>query len=59
MDNQNDRERGAREARPRRYKLYDKIAGRVSVGAMNVVIIATALLLIAAIVVGVMTRTPQ
>ena len=45
--------------RPRRYKLYDRIAGRVSVGTMNIIIAATVILLIAALVVGVVTGTPN
>ena len=45
--------------RPQRYKLYDRIAGRVSVTTMNVIIVATVLLLIAALVVGIVTATPQ
>ena len=44
--------------RPRRYKLYDRIKDRVSVTTMNVIIGATVLLLIIAIVYGVATRTP-
>lgn len=45
--------------RPQRYKLYDRIKDRVSVTTMNVIIIATALLLILALVYGIATRTPQ
>lgn len=44
---------------PRRYKLYDRIKGRVSVTAMNVIICATVLLLIIALVIGIATGTPQ
>ena len=43
---------------PRRYKLYDRIASKVSVGTMNIVVIVVSLLLIAAIVVGIATGTP-
>ena len=45
--------------RPQRYKLYDRIASRVSVSTMNVIIVATVVLLIAAIIVGVVTGNPQ
>ena len=45
--------------RPQRYRLYDRIAGRVSLTAINIVIAATVILLIAAIVVGVVTGTPN
>lgn len=45
--------------RPQRYKLYDRIAGKVSVSTMNVIIAVTAALLIAAIIVGIATGTPQ
>ena len=44
---------------PRRYKLYDKIASRVSVSTMNVIVGATALLLILAIIIGVATGNPR
>ena len=45
--------------RPRRYKLYDRIASRVSVTAMNVIILITVALLIAFLVVGIVTGSPQ
>ena len=45
--------------RPGRYRLYDRIKGRVSVSTMNVIIGATVLLLILALVVGIATGTPQ
>ena len=45
--------------RPARYRLYDRIADRVSVNAMNIIIVATVVLLVAAIVVGVVTASPQ
>ena len=45
--------------RPGRYKLYDHIAGRVSVRTMNVIITVTALLLVAALVYGIATGNPQ
>lgn len=44
--------------RPRRYKLYDRIRDRVSVATINVIIGATVLLLIIALVVGIATGTP-
>ena len=58
-ENQSERQFSADPSRPRRYKLYDRIAGRVSVGAMNVVIVTVVVLLVAAIVVGVVTGNPQ
>lgn len=45
--------------RPRRYKLYDRIAGKVSERTMNIVIGVTAALLVAAIVIGIITGTPR
>ena len=45
--------------RPQRYKLYDRIASRVSVNTMNVIIAVTALLLVAALVYGIATGNPQ
>ena len=45
--------------RPQRYKLYDRIAGRVSVTTMNVVIGALAVLLVAAWIIGIVTGNPQ
>ena len=45
--------------RPRRYKLYDRIANRVSVNTMNIIIGVTVALLIVALVVGVVTGNPQ
>ena len=50
---------GGSPKRPRRYKLYDRIADRVSVKAMNVVITVTALLLVAALIYGIATGNPQ
>ena len=44
---------------PRRYKLYDRIKDKVSVSTMNVIIGATALLLIIALIVGIATGNPQ
>lgn len=45
--------------RPQRYKLYDRIKDKVSVTTMNVIIGATALLLILALIVGIATGNPQ
>ncbi len=45
--------------RPRRYRLYDRIKDRVSVTTMNVIIGATALLLILALIIGIATGNPQ
>ncbi len=41
--------------RPQRYKLYDKIADRVSLNAINAVIIVAALLLVAVLIYGIAT----
>ena len=45
--------------RPRRYKLYDRIKDKVSVTTMNVIIGATVLLLVLALVIGIATGNPQ
>ena len=45
--------------RPQRYKLYDRIKDRVSVTTMNVIIGATVLLLVIALVYGIATGNPQ
>ena len=58
-ERQSQRQFSTDSGRPRRYKLYDRIAGRVSVSTMNVIIGATVLLLIAAIIVGIVTGNPQ
>ena len=44
---------------PRRYKLYDRIKDKVSVTTMNVIIVATVILLVFALVYGIATGTPQ
>jgi hypothetical protein len=44
---------------PQRYKLYDRIKDKVSVTTMNVIIGATALLLIIALIVGIATGNPS
>ena len=58
-EKQSERQFSADPGRPQRYKLYDRIAGRVSVSTMNVIIVATVILLVAALIVGVATGTPQ
>jgi uncharacterized membrane protein len=58
-ERQSERQFSAAPARPRRYKLYDRIANRVSVNTMNVIIGATVLLLVLALIIGVATGTPQ
>ncbi len=50
---------GRDSVRPRRYKLYDRIRDRVSVTTINVIIGATALLLVIALIIGIATGTPQ
>ena len=45
--------------RPQRYKLYDRIKDKVSVTTMNVIIGATVLLLVLALVIGIATGNPQ
>ena len=46
--------------RPGRYKLYDKIKDRVSLRTVDLVIIITSVLLIAALVIGILTgKRPQ
>ena len=49
----------AQPSRPKRYKLYDRISDRVSVNTMNVIIGATALLLILALIIGIATGNPN
>ena len=44
---------------PRRYRLYDKIKDHVSLRTVDTVIIITAVLIIALLVVGIMTGKPQ
>ena len=45
---------------PRRYKLYDKIKDNVSLRTVDLVIIITSVLLIAALVIGIVTgKRPQ
>ena len=45
--------------RPQRYKLYDRIKDHVSVSTLNVIIGATVLLLVFALVYGIATGNPQ
>jgi len=58
-EKQSERQFSADPTRPKRYKLYDSIANRVSVNTMNVIIGATVLLLVLALIIGVATGTPQ
>ena len=58
-ERQSERQFSADPARPRRYKLYDKIAARVSVTTMNIIIGATVVLLVLAVVIGIATGNPQ
>ena len=58
-ERQSERQFSADPGRPRRYRLYDRIASRVSVNTMNVIIVATVILLVAAIIIGIATGTPQ
>ena len=58
-EKQSERQFSTDPNRPKRYKLYDRIASRVSVGTMNVIIGATVILLIAALVIGILTGNPQ
>ena len=58
-ERQSERQFSADPTRPRRYKLYDRIASRVSVNTMNVIIGATVLLLVLAVVIGIATGNPQ
>ena len=46
-------------AGPRRYKLYDRIADRVSLNTMNVIVTVTAILLVAVLIYGIATANPQ
>ena len=48
-----------RPRRPQRYKLYDRIKDHVSVTTMNVIIGATVLLLVIALIFGIATGNPQ
>ena len=56
-ERESERRFSADSGRPRRYRLYDRIAGKVSVNTMNVIIGATVLLLVVALVVGIATGT--
>ena len=58
-EKQSERQFSADPSRPRRYKLYDRIANRVSVNTMNGIIGATVLLLVLALIIGVATGNPQ
>ena len=58
-ERQSERQFSPDPGRPRRYRLYDRIASRVSVNTMNMIIIATVILLVAAIAIGIATGNPQ
>ena len=44
---------------PRRYRIYDRIKDHVSLGAVNAVIIISALLIVILLFYGIATGTPQ
>lgn len=44
---------------PRRYKLYDRIKDHVSLRTVDTVIAVTSLLIVAALIYGILTATPQ
>ncbi len=46
---------GDGKPRPRRYKLYDRIADKVSVKTMNVVVAVVSILLVAVLIYGIAT----
>ena len=58
-EKESERKFSADPSRPRRYKLYDRIAARVSVNTMNVIIVIIVALLVALLVVGIVTGNPQ
>ena len=58
-EKESERKFSADPTRPRRYKLYDRIAARVSVNTMNVIIVIVVALLVALLVVGIVTGNPQ
>ena len=58
-ERQSERQFSADPTRPRRYRIYDRIAKNIPLTAMNVIIGATALLLVIALVIGIATGTPQ
>ena len=54
-----DADGNAKPKRPQRYKLYDRIADKVSLNAINAIIAVTALLLVAVLIYGIATGNPQ
>ena len=46
------------KGRPRRYKLYDRIADNVSVRTMNIIITVVAVLIVVLLIYGIITGTP-
>ena len=58
-ERQSERQFSAGPARPRRYRLYDRIARNVSVSAMNVIIATVAALLVLALIIGIATGNPR
>lgn len=58
-DGERDAQGAQAPRRPQRYKLYDRIAGKVSLNTMNIIVAVVALLLLAAIIYGVATGNPQ
>ena len=44
---------------PRRYKLYDKIRDHVSLRTVDIIIAVTALLIVALLIYGIATGSPQ
>ncbi|MBE5778146.1 MAG: hypothetical protein E7331_02295 [Clostridiales bacterium] len=47
------------ETGPRRYRLYDKIKENVSLRTIDIIIIATSLLIVGLLIYGIITGTPQ
>ena len=45
-------------SRPKRYKLYDRIAANVSLTTINIIIAVVAILLVVFIIYGIATGTP-
>ena len=57
-ERQSERQFSADPARPRRYKLYDKIKDHVSLRTIDIVIAVTALLIVVFLVYGIITANP-
>ena len=47
------------ETGPRRYRLYDKIKENVSLRTIDIIIIATSLLIVGLLIYGIITGNPQ